>query len=145
MGTGIPANATIATIAGPNSVTISAAATATATVSVEFQDRFSVGGMNFWAGSAENAATNTFLLFNSSTPGTNINETAINMVRLINIAPSNSTIYAYYTSAIDDLPGQMLFEERNIGGTAFSATSTAGASFSPMLPTSGTTISSTND
>lgn len=145
VGTGIPANATIATIAGPNSVTISVAATATATVSVEFQDRFTVGGINFWAGSAQDAATNTFLLYNSSTPGTNINETAINLVRLINIAPSNTTIYAYYVSSIDDLPGQMLFEERAIGGSTFYATSTAGSSFSPTLPTSGTTIASGND
>ncbi len=145
VGTGIPANATIATIVGPNSVTISAAATATATVSVEFQDRVTIGGINYWAGTAQSTATNTFLLYNSSTPGTNINESAINLVRLINTSPSNNTIYAYYVSSLNDLPGQMLFEERAIGGSNFYATSTAGGSFSPPLPTSGTTIASDNE
>jgi len=145
VGTGIPVNATIATIAGANSVTITAAATATGSVSVEFQDRITIGGVDYWAGSAENVATNTFLLYNSSTPGTNINESAINLIRVINTSASNTTIYAFYTSGLEDLPGQMLFEERAIGGAVFYATSTAGSSFSPTLPTSGTTIASDNE
>lgn len=145
VGTGIPANSVIVTIPTATTVTISHAATATATVSVEFQDRVTVGGVDYWAGSAESLVTNTFLLFNSSTPGTNINETAINLVRVINTSTSNTTIYAYYTSALDDLPGQMLFEERSIGGAVFYATSTAGTSFSPALPSSDTTVGSDNE
>jgi hypothetical protein len=145
VGTGIPSNAVIVSVDSATQVTISLAATATATVSVEFQDRFTVGGVNYWAGSAENVSTNTFLLYNSSTPGTNINESAINLVRVINSSTSNTTIYAYYVSGLEDLPGQMLFEERAIGGAAFAATSTAGSSFSPTLPTSGTSISSDNE
>jgi hypothetical protein len=142
VGTGIPVNATILTIDSPTQVTISANATASGSVSVEFQDRFTIGGVNYWAGSAENIATNTFLLFNSSTPGTNINETAINLIRVINTSPSNTTIYAYYTSGLEDLPGQILFEARTLSQAAFTATSTSGSSFSPVLPSSGTTVSS---
>lgn len=145
VGTGIPANTTIVSIDSATQVTISQAATATATVSVEFQDRFTLGGVNYWAGSTQNAATNTFLADTSSTPGQNINNSAINLVNLINVSASNTTIYAYYTSTLDDLPGQMLFEERAIGGSAFAATSTAGTSFSPPLPTSGTSVISNND
>lgn len=136
VGTGIQANSVIVSIDSGTQVTLDKATLATATVSVEFQDRFSVGGVNYWAGSAEDSATNTFLLYNSSTPGTNINETAINLIRLINTSPSNTTVYAYYTSGIEDLPGQILFEERTIGGDSFSATSTSGTSFSPPLPNS---------
>jgi hypothetical protein len=145
VGTGIPANTTIVSIDSPTQVTISNAATATATVSVEFQDRVTIGGVNYWGGTTQTVATNTFLVDVSSTPGQNINNTAINLVNLINTSASNTLIYAYYVSALDDLPGQMLFEERAIGGTAFSATSTKGVSFSPELPTSGTTIISNND
>lgn len=145
VGAGIPANATIVSIDTANQVTISIATTATATVSVEFQDRFSIGGVNYWGGTTQDPSTNTFLVDISSTPGQNINNTAINLVDVINLSPSNTTLYAYYTSAIDDLPGQMLFEERAIGGSAFFATSTDGVSFSPPLPTSGTTVSSNND
>jgi hypothetical protein len=145
VGTGIPANATILSIDSPTQVTISAATTATATVSVEFQDRFTVGGVNYWGGTTQSTTTNTFIVDVSSTPGQNINNTAVNLVNLINTSPSNTLLYAYYTSALDDLPGQMLFEERAIGGSTFYATSTEGDSFSPPLATSGTSVASNND
>ncbi len=143
VGTGIPANTVIVSINSGTAVTISHAATGTATVSVEFQDRFSLGGVNYWGGTSQTTATNTFLVDVSSTPGQNINNTAINLVTLINQSASNTTLYAYYISAIDDLPGQMLFEERAIGGAEFMATSTMGASFSPPLPDQKVIISNT--
>lgn len=145
VGTGIPANTTILAIAGPTSVTMSANANATATVSVEFQDRFTIGGVNYWAGTTQNAATNTFLVDVSGTPAQNINQTAINLIEIINTSSSNTLLYGYYISSVDDLPGQMLFEERSIGGSAFYATSTAGSSFSPNIAASGTDTASDND
>jgi hypothetical protein len=145
VGTGIPTNATILSIDSGTQVTLTANATATGTVSVEFQDRFTIGGVNYWAGSTQTVATNTFLVDVSGTPGQNINQTALNLIEIINTSSSNTTLYAYYTSGVEDLPGQILFEERSIGGSAFSATSTNGDSFSPELPTSGTTVISEND
>lgn len=145
VGTGIPANTTIVSIDSATSITISAPATATATVSVEFQDRFTLAGVNYWGGTTQTVATNTFLVDTSSTPGQNINNTAVNLTNLINASTSNTEIYAYYISALEDLPGQMLFEERAIGGAVFYATSSMGESFSPALPTSGTSIFSNND
>lgn len=145
VGAGIPPNAVITSIASPTSVLLSAVASATATVSVEFQDRFSIGGVQYWAGSAQNAATNTFLVDASGTPGQNINETAINLIEIINTSASNTLLYGYYISGVEDLPGQMLFEERSIGGSAFYATSTAGTSFSPNLSATGSDNGSDND
>jgi hypothetical protein len=145
VGTGIQANSVIVSIDSATQVTLSLATTATATVSVEFQDRFTVGGVNYWAGSTQTVATNTFLVDGSGTPGQNINQTALNLLQIINTSASNTTLYGYYISALDDLPGQMLFEERSIGGVEFYATSTAGDSFSPTLPTTGTTVASNND
>lgn len=143
VGTGIPANAIVVEILSATSVRISQAATATATVSVEFQDRVTVAGVNYWAGSSQNVSTNQFLLYRASTPGINIDQTAQNLVSLINTSASNTTIYAYYLSALDELPGQILFEERSIGGSAFIATSTAGGSFVPPLPNQITILSNT--
>jgi len=134
VGTGIQADTRILAITGANTLTMTKNATATATVSVEFQDRFSIGEVDYWAGTAQNAATNTFKVDVSGTPGQNINATAVNLTQIINTSASNTTLYAFYTSAIDDLPGQMLFEERSIGGSEFFATSTSGGSFSPALP-----------
>lgn len=145
VGTGIPTNTTIASILSGTSVRMSANATATATVSVEFQDRFTLAGVDYWGGSAQNVSTNTFFVDTSGSPGVNINETAVNLINIINTSASNTTVYGYYISSIEDLPGQMLFEERAIGGSVFYATSTAGSSFSPVLPTSGTTVYSDNE
>lgn len=145
VGTGIPANTRILAIPTGTTVTMDNNATATATVSVEFQDRFSIGAVDYWGGTAQNAATNTFLVDVSGTPGQNIDQTAQNLILVINTSASNTTLYGYYVSALNDLPGQMLFEERAIGGTAFFATSTAGGSFSPELPTSGNSVISDND
>lgn len=142
VGTGIPTTARILNILSPTSITMTVNATASATVSVEFQDRFSIGGVDYWAASASDLPTLSFFVDASGTPGQNINNTANNLIQIINTASTNTTLYGYYISGIEDLPGQMLFEERAIGGTAFVATSTFGASFSPPLPTSGTTVSS---
>lgn len=133
VGTGIPVDTRILTITGGTTVTMSKNATATATVSVEFQDRLSIGGVDYWAATASNASTNSFLVTVSGTPGQNINATALSLIQIINTTASNTTLYAYYISSLDDLPGQMLFEERSVGGDAFFATSTIGNSFSPVL------------
>ena len=147
VGTGIQSDSIILSIDSGTQATMSKTATASSgpTVSLEFQDRLSIGGVAYWAGSVEQSSTNTFDLFNSSTPGTNINETAISIVRIINLSTINTTVYAYYVSGLEDLPGQLLFEERTIGGATFAATSTVGTSFSPALPTSGVTVSSNNE
>jgi hypothetical protein len=44
-----------------------------------------------------------------------------------------------------DLPGQILVEERGIGGSAFVAISSRGGAFSPNLPSAGSTYTSGND
>ncbi len=136
LGTGIPVNTVIVAIVSADEVTLSKNATATASnVTIEFQDRFTLGGVDYYAGSTQDVATNQFFVDETSTPAQNINLTAVNLIEVINTSTSNTTIYAYYISSVEDLPGQILFQERAIGGAAFSANSTAGSSFSPNLPT----------
>lgn len=134
VGTGIPNNTIITEIISGTSVRMSANATATASVSVEFQDAFTIGGVDYWAGSSNDVTKNQFYVDNTSTPGDNIDATAENLIQIINTSTSNTTLYAYYISGLEDLPGQILFEERAIGGDVFNAYSTAGDSFSPALP-----------
>ena len=82
----------------------------------------------------------------SSTPAQNIFDTAQSLCRIINRYATNTLVYAYYVSAEGDLPGQILIEERALGGSSFALTASAhGSAFSPALPTSGTTIASSND
>lgn len=143
VGAGIPSTARVQTITGANTLTMTVNATATASVSVEFQDRLTIGQQDFWAGSAENIGTNTFLATVSGTPGTNIAATATSIVRVINQSSSNTQFYAYYLSGYLDLPGQILIEERALGGSVYELTSTAGSSFNPTLPERQTITSNT--
>lgn len=146
IGAGIAANTTITSIDSSNQITLSAPATISGTgVSLECQDRLTVSNIDFWAGSTEDATTNTFKVFSGPSPGLNIDDTARSLVDIINISSTNTAIYAYYVSGVEDLPGQILFEERQIGGNQFYATSTAGNSFSPVLSSSGTNVASSND
>ncbi len=134
VGTGIQADTRILAITGANTLTMTKNATATASVSIEFQDRVTFANVDYWAGSAADVATNTFMVTTGGTPGSNIDATTISMISIINKSASNTLIYGYYTSGIEDLPGQFFLEERQIGGAAFVATSTSGTSFSPPLP-----------
>jgi hypothetical protein len=145
-GTGVPATAKIATIAGPNSITITVAATATTNdVPLEFQDVVTINGVEYYAASAQNSANREFEVVSAGTPAEDIQDTALGLVQAINQNASNTTLYAYYTSGYNDLPGRFLLEERDVGGNEFAATSNQGTAFNPTLPSSGTTIESSND
>lgn len=79
------------------------------------------------------------------TPAQNIDKTARSLVRVIN-QYSSSTVYAYYMSMSDGLPGKILLEERGIGGASFAVISSRATCWSPTdIPTSGTASSSSND
>jgi hypothetical protein len=146
VGTGIQLNSRIISIDSATQVTLDKNATATATVSVEFQDRLSVSGVDYFAGSSQDIAQSQFQAATAGTPGENIRDTALNIVNVVNKSPSNTSIYAIYMSGYSDLPGKILFEDRVIGASTFTVTSTNGSNFNPVLPTekfiTGNSISS---
>ena len=116
LGTGLQDDTLVTSVAG-NIVGIDKAViVGTIGAMFEFQDRFSIGGVDYWASSIQNPATNEFEVDVSGTPAQNIAQTATNLINLINVSPSNTLLYAYYISGVEDLPGQILFEERSIGG-----------------------------
>lgn len=145
-GTGIPATSRVLTVDSAVQVTLTVAATATAVgVTIEFEDILSLSGVEYYASAAESVANREFLAATGGTPAEDIEDTALSIVKVVNQSASTTNIYAYYTSGYNSLPGQMVFEERDVGGATFYATSTNGSSFNPTLPISGTTIYSTND
>lgn len=118
-GTGIPASTTIESFTA-STITLSANATAT--------------------------NTGVTLTLTDGTPAQNIADTAASLIRIINRNTTNTTVYAYYLSAPGDLPGQILIEERGLGGSAFALVASAhGTAYNPVLPTSGTSVESSND
>jgi len=93
-------------------------------------------------------ATPRFILHTAGTTAQNIDDTARSIVRCINQAVGNTIIYAYITSNVEDPPGKMMFTNKTLRDVAFYLTvnsAATGASFSPIIPTAGTTYISTND
>jgi len=108
--------------------------------------KVTIGGVQYNCEAAETIASGNFQKVTTGTAAQQIEGTAQSLCRVINGYAANTGYYAYYVSTDTTLPGTILIEERGVGGSAISVTcnSTAtGASFSPPLPTSGTTYSST--
>ena len=104
-------------------------------------DTITIGGVVYTGKAAETISSGQFKIFASGISSAyDIEQTAMSLVRVINAYASNTQLYAYYVSGYNDLPGKIYIEERNVGGSAFYITSTKGAAFNPVLPTSGNTI-----
>lgn len=124
-GSGIPADTTITNISGTD-VTISNNATATdTTVSLEAYDVLTIAGVEYYAANGESVANKEFEVVTGGTPSQNIADTARSLIRVINQSSSTTDVYAYYLSGVDDLPGKMLIEERGVGGSTFTISSSA--------------------
>jgi hypothetical protein len=99
--------------------------------------------------SAENIGTQTFLLEQGlTTEAENVAATMRSLVRVANRDTGNSVFYLHYISGTNDPPGEILIERRDLTDTALAVTVDAagtGDNFSPVLPTSGTTISTVAD
>lgn len=105
-----------------------------------------IGGVTYTGTSgSENVATNTFKIFATGSPSSDIENTCFSLLRVINQSTSNSTYYGYYVSGYNDLPGQILIEERGVGGSAIVFTSNNGSAFNPVIPSSGTTYTTDNE
>jgi hypothetical protein len=115
-----------------------------------------LGGVVYTAGTAESTTTGTFQVFkpggggytDKGTQALNVEFTAKSLVNVINKYAATTSVYAWYESGYDDAPGKILVEERGVGGSAFVVICSAaamGSSFSPSIPTSGSTYTSVAD
>lgn len=106
-----------------------------------------LGGVTYNFGSTEivsGAGSPQIAIGSTGVAAVDIDTTARSLVRVINRYASNTTIYAYYLTGPGDLPGQMMFEEKGIGGSAFTIQSSAAAiagMFFPQPPVSPATNS----
>ncbi len=108
-------------------------------------DTLTIGGVVYTAKSSETASSGFFKVFSGGTAGQNIDDTARSLVHVINTYASNTAYWAIYTSGYTSLPGQITLQERGIGGGAFVIISSAGTVYSPQIPVSGTSYSSSNN
>ena len=98
-------------------------------------DTVTIGGYVYTAGAAENIGTRTFALSTLATPGDAIAVTARSLVKCVNLNTSNTIVSGYYISGYDDLPGQMVFERRDLTDTVFTAACSRAGCFSPDINT----------
>ena len=106
-------------------------------------DTLTIGGVVYTAGAAENIGTRTFQLYSSGSVAIDIRNTCQSLIRVVNRAAA-SVVYGYYQSGSSDLPGQMLFQSRTVGASAFTALSSRAGWSTPSLPTSGSVTSNTS-
>lgn len=104
-----------------------------------------IGGVVYTAKASETAASGQFKAFTGGTVAQNIDNTARSLVHVINTYASNTYYWAIYTSGYTSLPGQITLQERGIGGVAFVITASDGTDYSPQIPSSGSTYSSSNN
>lgn len=115
------------------------------TLGLALNDTVTIAGQVYTAKAAETVASREFKLTTAGTPAENIALTAQSLITCINGNTSNTTVYAYYLSGYEELPGRMLVEERDVGGSTFYALSSRGTAFNPSLSSSGTNNGSDND
>lgn len=108
-------------------------------------DTITIAGVVYTGKAGETISSGFFKVSTGGTAAENIDATARSLIKVINQYTSNTLVYAYYLTGFEDLPGQILIEERGIGGTQFVAISSRGSAFSPPLPSSGSTYASAND
>lgn len=109
---------------------------------IQADDTITVAGQTYTAKASPSTATQ-FSLVTSGSASQNIADTANSLVAKINQNTSNTTVYAYYISGPDDLPGKLLIEERSVGGSAFTVQVSRASAWSPEGL--DTAQSSTND
>ena len=98
-------------------------------------------------GDGEDSALNHINLSNHPSPSLAIDETARSLVNIVN-SDALSPAYAYYMSGVNDVPGLILFESKSSSDESFHFTAsdtTTGEQFTPTLPTSGSTVISSNE
>jgi hypothetical protein len=148
-GTGIPAGTTVTGILG-TTVTLSANATATAAASeVRFvtDETLTLSGTTYSFGDTEissGAGSPQVQVSSSDFDAVRIDDTARSLVRVINRYASNTSVYAYYLSGPDDLPGSIMIEERTVGGSAFTLQA-SDANIAPMVFPEPPVSPATND
>lgn len=93
----------------------------------------------------ENLTSLFFSTYTNGTASQNVRDTATSLCRVINRNSTNTLYYAYYMSGVDDLPGEILIEARSISTASFALVSSRAECWNPELPTSGASVSSSND
>lgn len=89
---------------------------------IGLDDTITINGMVFTAKAATTIANKEFKLFTTGSASQNIDDTARELIRVINQYSLNTSVYGYYDSGYGDLPGQMTIQTRTSAALTFTTT-----------------------
>lgn len=89
-------------------------------------------GVEVYTAKATRTTAGEFALYTAGTPAQDIEQTALNLVREINLSSASYT--AYYMSNVDELPGEILIEAKSLSTAQFSVSVSRAVAWS--LPSS---------
>lgn len=92
-------------------------------------DTITVDGVVYTAKAAETIASGFFKVSTAGSAAQNIADTAQSLIKVINQYASNTTVYAYYLSGYQDLPGQILLIDRALDSATFAVSTSRSLAF----------------
>lgn len=92
-------------------------------------DTITIDGVVYTGKATESVAAAEFDVVTGGSAAQNIADTAQSLVKVINQHSGNTTVYAYYVSGFQDLPGQILLMSRTLGTAVFAVTTSKAAAF----------------
>jgi len=113
------------------------------TTKLVYDDTITINGITYTAKATESVGSGHFKLFNGSSDAANIADTAKSLVKIINLRQAN--VSAYYISNFGDLPGKIQIIANDYSLPQFAVVSSKSQCWNPVLQSSGTDNSSSND
>jgi hypothetical protein len=124
-------------------IAVSVTPSSPSTTKLVYDDTITINGITYTAKATENAGSGHFKLFNGGSDGANIADTTKSLVKIINLRQAN--VSAYYISNFNDLPGKIQIIANDYSLPQFAVISSKAQCWNPVLQSSGTDNSSTND
>lgn len=121
---------------------------------IEAGDTITIAGVTYTASTNEDysGSNRIFKVYAQGSPAQNISDTAQSLIRVINrqeSAAGTPPIYAFYTSTVSTLPGEINFSARTLNTPQFFAwadSTASGQAWTPNIPGPGVeTVGSKND
>ena len=112
---------------------------------VQVNDTITINGIVFTGEASQNNAAQQFKVTTGGTVSANIDTTARALIACVNANAATTFVYAYYLSGYNNLPGMIELQASSFSQGVFAVTSSRGGAYSPQIPSSGTSFSSSND
>jgi hypothetical protein len=124
-------------------IAVSSTPSSPSTTKLVYDDTITINGITYTAKATENSGSGHFKLFNGGSDAANIADTAKSLVKIINLKQDD--VSAYYISNFGDLPGKIQIIANDYALSQFAVISSKAQCWNPVLQSSGTGNSSTND